>query len=516
MEVSIHLLDWIIIGGYLAGIMWLGLYLGRHVKSERDYFLGGRSLPFWAIGLSIVGTDIGAIDFVGLMGAAYRYGLVMANMDWIGSLPALLLAAFVFVPYYWRAGVYSVPEYLGRRYNQSVRTVQTLAWTVYLACNLGVMFWATSGMFEELLGWNRWGLIIVIAAFTGAYTITGGLAAVVYSDVIQTILMIVGGALVLILGLKEVGGIQALYDKVTAAGRESHFTLYLPADSDTPYGWPMVFVGLALVLAPAYFIGNQAIVQRTLGARDEWSAKAGTLFGCLFKFLIPFIVVAPGLVAVALYPDLEDGDRVFSLLVRDLLPVGVRGLVLAAFLAGLMSTLDSVLNSAATLITRDIYVGMLQRQAGDRDHLVIGRLVTFALLVLGVLTAPLSKMFEGIYAAIQSILSIIQGPTLGLLLPGMFFRRITAAGGLWGMTCGLVTSIGLQVHHKLALAYDWPYLFNADEPFFAIASISFAVTVALNFAVSRFTRRSTPEELRGLVFRWADDDDEAQEALGRR
>ncbi len=264
MDITIHIVDWIIIGVYLVGIICLGLYLGRNVKTEKDFFLGGRSLPFWAIGLSIVGSDIGAIDFVGLMGAAYRYGLVMANMDWIGSLPALLLAAFVFVPYYWRSGVYSVPEYLGRRYNQTVRTVQTLAWTVYLACNLGVMFWATSGMFEDLIGWNRWVLILLTAVLTGAYTITGGLAAVVYSDVIQVLLMILGGALVLILGLYEVGGIQALYDKVTAAGHVNHFTLYLPADSDTPYGWPMIFVGLALVLAPAYFIANQAIVQRTL------------------------------------------------------------------------------------------------------------------------------------------------------------------------------------------------------------------------------------------------------------
>ncbi|MCH2373179.1 MAG: sodium/solute symporter [Planctomycetes bacterium] len=519
--IPLHGIDWALIVAYLVGIIVFGVYLSRRISTERDYFLGGRSLPFWAIGLSIVGSDIGAVDFVGLVGATYRYGLVMANMDWIGSMPALLLAAFVFVPYYWRSGVYSVPEYLGRRYNQSVRAIQTLAWTVFLTCNLGVIFWATSGLFQELLGWGRWEVILLTAAMTGIYTICGGLAAVVYSDVVQTLLMIAGGALVVFLGFNELsqqtgmGGIEALYTRVTAASHENHFSLYLPADSDTPYGWPGIFVGLTLVLAPAYFIANQAIVQRTLGARDEWSAKAGALFGCFFKFLIPLVVVLPGLIALALYPNLKEGDQAFQRLVRDLLPVGARGLVLAAFLAGLMSSVDSLLNSAATLITRDLWVGILQRSKDTTgDHLLLGRIVTLLLLIFGAATAPLSERFEGIYAAIQSILSIIQGPTLGLLLPGMFWARITAVGGTVALVTGLSVSTGLLVIHKL-LPEDGKW-FNADEPFFAIAGISFAVTVLVNVVVSLMSRPRDAALLRGLVYRWAENDGEVQDALSQR
>ncbi len=516
-------IDWLIVVAYFFGIVVLGVWLGRRVKSQRDLFLGGRSLPFWAIGLSIVGSDIGASDFVGLVGATYENGLVMANMDWIGSMPALILAGFVFVPYYWRAGVYSVPEFLGLRYGQTVRAIQTLVWTVYLATNLGVMLWSTGIIVDELAGIGRWNVILLAAALTGGYTITGGLAAVVYSDAIQVTLMLLGGALVVWLGLSELAeragtdAFTALYEGVTSRGPEfaNHFTLYLSPDSGSGYAWPSILFGLTFVLAPAYFIANQAIVQRTLGAKDEWNAKAGALFGCFFKFLVPFVVVGPGLIAAALYTDVADGeaDAVFARLVADLLPVGVRGVVVAAFLAGLMSSVDSALNSSATLFTRDFLVGFGKIRGDDRSLLVTGRMVTLGILVLAVATAPLTELFAGVYAALQSLLSIVQGPSLGLLLPGMFSRRVTGRGGLAALVAGLSVSLGLTVHHKLAVDSRF---FHADEPFFAIAGISFLVTVAVNFVVSWFQSPPSAESLRGLVFRWAETDDDVQAALRRR
>src|SRR4029450_7303014 len=156
LDVQLTALDLCILGAYFLGILIFGMYVSRRVKTGGDYFLAGRTLPFWAIGLSIVGSDIGATDFVGVVGQAYRPGLVVGNMDWIGTMPAIILAAFVFIPYYWRAGVYSVPEYLGRRYDARVRLIQTVAWTLFMILNLGVTFWATAKMFKGLLGWNEW------------------------------------------------------------------------------------------------------------------------------------------------------------------------------------------------------------------------------------------------------------------------------------------------------------------------------------------------------------------------
>lgn len=498
MNVELSKLDLWILAAYFLGILIFGMYISRRVKGGADYFLAGRSLPFWAIGLSIVGSDIGAVDFVGLVGQAFRHGLVTANMDWIGSLPALILVAFVFVPYYWRAGVYSVPEYLGRRYDQRVRAVQTIAWTLFMICNLGVTFWATAQMFEGLLGWDKTFTIVLMGFFTGVYTVSGGLMADVWTDVVQVVIMIGGASFVVVKGIWRLGGIGALHEQVLARGGTDRWTLYHSVESGSPYSWPAILVGLTLVLAPAYFGANPAIVQRCLGARNEWSAKAGVLFAALFKFLIPFIVVVPGLIGYALYPQLaeEHGDRIFSYLVRDLLPEGLRGIVVAAFVAGFMSNVDSMLNSSATLLTQDIYAGILGFPLDDKKALRIGRNITLSLIIFGALSAPLSKRFDGVYVAIQSLLAIIQGPTIALLFIGMFWRRATATAGFYAGVIGLATSILLTILHK-NLENG---LFATEEPFFWIAPLSCGVTAVLLVALSFLGPRKSDAELHGLVY----------------
>jgi SSS family solute:Na+ symporter len=375
-------------------------------------------------------------------------------------MPAIILAAFIFVPYYWRAGVYSVPEFLGRRYNPAVRAIQSLVWTVFLVVNLGAVFWAAAKMFEGLIGPLEWLpestdarlflYVGITAVITGVYTISGGLTAVVYTDAVQLVLMFLGAILVISLGLSdpEVGGISGLQQTIIERGHADHFTLFLPHDSKTPYPWTGVFLGLTLVLAPAYFIGNQAIVQRTLGARDEWNAKAGALFGGMLKFCIPFLVIIPGLIALVKYPDMGDGEKGYAMLVKEMLPTGIRGLVIAGFLAALMSSLDSIVTSAATILTRDFWVGLMKRPSDSRGLLRIGRWLTFALLIFGAATARLSVMFEGIYAAIQSMLSIFQGPTLAILLGGMFWRRATSKGAVASLVVGITLAISLHVYQK--------------------------------------------------------------------
>jgi len=528
---DLPLVDILIVAAYLVGMLVFGTWLSRFVRSEKDYFLAGKSLPFWAIGMSIVVSDIGAMDFVALSGQSYRYGIVAANMDWIGTMPAIILAAFVFIPYYWRSGVYSVPEYLGRRYNGTVRTLLSGAWVLILIANLGLVFWAAAQMFDEIINPELWGgigengrfagYIALTAIITGVYTISGGLAAVVYTDAIQLVIMFFGAALVVGIGLGEVGGFSGMEASLTEMGKTQHLTLLLPHDSTTPFPWTGVFFGLALVLAPAYFIGNQAIVQRTLGAKSEWSAKAGTLFGGFLKFAIPFLVVVPGLIGLVLFPDLSDGDRAFGRLVRELLPMGVRGVVFAGFLAALMSSVDSLLASTATMITRDLWLGaheggVLSGRPSDRSLLVFGRVTTGVLVVLGALSAPISTMFEGVYTAIQSLFAIIQGPSLAILIGGMFWRRATPAAAVWTICVGVSVATSLFSWQKYAAYVKEPTPFNAAEPFFMIAAISCAVSFLTLFLVSHLTRPKSIEELRGLVFRGTLGDDEAQGALRDR
>lgn len=184
---TLSVIDTTIVFFYIAGMLALGAILGKYVRSAKDYFLAGRLLPWWAIGMSVVATDIGAYDFVGASGGAYRYGLVLANFDWIGCIPGMILAAFIFVPYYWRAGVYTIPEYLGRRYNDYVRAVEAILWGVFMICNLGIFLWTTAVMLKPLMGWGEWTSILVTAAVVGIYTVSGGLSAVVITDVIQLV-----------------------------------------------------------------------------------------------------------------------------------------------------------------------------------------------------------------------------------------------------------------------------------------------------------------------------------------
>jgi len=398
-------IDYFIVVLYLAGIVMLGLYFTKYSTSTNGYFLAGKILPFWAIAMSIVASDIGVTEFIGLSGQSYRYGIVAANYDWIGSVPAMILAGLVFIPYYWRNGIFTIPEYLGRRYNIYVRTIHAGVWLVIIALGLGVTFWVAGGVLSNLASWSVKTSIIVTAVIIGIYTTAGGLSAVVMTEVVNLSIMIIGSIAILLLGFWEIGGWHELTSRIASLGPEykNHLSLVLPADSNTPYPWPGILFGLTLVLAPAYYIGNQTIVQRCLGARNEWHAKAGMIFGAFLKMTIPILVVFPGLIALALYPGIEDGDVVFSKLIKELLPPGLSGLVFVALVAALMSTMSSVLNSCSTIFTKDIYEKHLNKSASDKHYVIVGRIITVVILILGVISSPLTQKFHGIYIYLQTL-----------------------------------------------------------------------------------------------------------------
>lgn len=274
-------IDVVIILIYMVGVLALGVYFSRFVKDGSDFFVAGKALPFWAIGMSIVVSDIGAMDFVAVAGGTYNDGIAVANFDWIGSMPAMVFAAFIFVPYYWRSGVYTIPEFLGRRYNLAVQLIHGLIWGFFLFTMVSLMLWVTADKFLfQVLGWDPAISIWLMVFIVGIYTFAGGLTAVVMTDVIQMIIMFVGGAALLVLSLYNVGGWNSLVEQVLARGPEfeNHFTILLPHDSPTAFPWTGIVFGLGIVMATAYMSGNQAVVQRTFGARSEWDAKGGMLF----------------------------------------------------------------------------------------------------------------------------------------------------------------------------------------------------------------------------------------------
>ncbi|HJN12530.1 MAG TPA: sodium/solute symporter [Pirellulaceae bacterium] len=512
--------DYLIIALYLLGTITIGVTIGIRMKTGTDFFLGGRRLPWWAIGMSLVATDIGGTDIIGVGGAAYSHGLAVANFEWIGCVPAMIVGAFVFIPFFYRAGVYTIPEFLERRYNAGVRTVMAVCWLLFMACNLGIMLLASAKMMSAVFGWNEATCIIVTAILVGGYTFIGGLAAVVYTDTIQCAVMIAGCLLILVLGLIKVGGIGELKARlaeaevrenaatavemakvsedrsdtvemtvVTEASTTERTSLILPADTQTPFPWPGIYFGLALILSPAYWIGNQAIVQRSLGARSEFEARASYIWGALLKNVIPLIVAVPGLIAVALLPDLKDGDSAIPNLVGELLPAGLRGLFVAAFLAALMSSIDSYLNSAATLVSNDLYKPFINRDVTDQQLLSIGRITTVGLVAWAVgfafLLATMSEA-SGIYAIFQTLMAFFQGPAFAILLIGILWRRATGNAALIALLSGIATSISLYALNQPAIfgALGLEPLFKIQEPFLYFSIWAFAVTAVVLVVLS--------------------------------
>jgi len=505
-KITLNPLDLALVAAYLLGVTGLGLWLSRGVKSSKDFFLAGKTLPWWAVGMSLVVSDIGAKDMVGLATDGYRYGLVMMNFDLIGCVFPVLVAAFLFMPFLWMAGVYTVPEYLGRRYNTKVRTAFALIWTFFMVGTVGVIFVSAAVMFNAMLGWSLWLSIGVTAVLVGIYTTVGGLKAVVVTDTLSCIVLTIGAGMICVLGLNEAGGFSGLHNTVSQLDwTEHHFHLVLPADHHE-FPWPAVLLGLGFVLGPAYWMGNQAIVQRTLGTQSQNQARASYVFCAVLKLLFPVLLVFPGLIGLALFhedlgsPFLDAqgtqnadwrGDMVLPKLLT-LLPTGVLGIVVGAFLAGVLSNLDSYINSASTMVVNDLYRPLV-RSADDRHYLYVGRMMVVVFLAAGAVVSYLIvPMFDSVFEAFQTFMTLFQGPLLALLLLGMLTARATQWGGLAGMLIGVGTAATMHAPR---------FLWGADHaiPYLWVAWWSFVAAIVATVLVSLVTRPYDRERLRGLV-----------------
>jgi SSS family solute:Na+ symporter len=551
MAQTLSTIDYVILIVYLVATLALGLYIGRGIRTGKDFFLGGRRLPWWAIGMSLVATDIGGTDIIGVGGAAYSHGFAVANFEWIGCVPAMIVASFVFVPYFYRTGIYTIPEFMERRYNPAVRVALAACWLAFMACNLGIMLLASAKMTVLLFQWNEFvtltkiaeslGLentnlfvrlvslllspeaisILMTAALVGIYTCAGGLAAVVYTDMIQCSVMIVGCLLVLCISLWDIGGIGKLNAELKRIDREKsqavnvaeqednnaspvdRASLIQPVDTKTPFPWTGIFFGLALILSPAYWIGNQAIVQRTLGAKNEFHAKAAYIWGALLKNLIPFIIAVPGLIALVKFPELKEGDQAFPQLVATLLPTGLRGVFLAAFLAALMSSIDSYLNSASTIVTHDLYKRFLNKDANETRLLRIGRLVTLGLVAWAIVFALLFvNQKEEIYSIFQTLMAFFQGPALAILLTGLFWKRANGTGALTGFITGVLVSISLFLLNTITVTrlLGLKPLFRIEDPFLYLSVWAFLVSLTIVIVVSLLTKPEPDEKIKHLIY----------------
>ncbi len=479
----VHPLDLAIIVAYLGVITFVGLRVSRSVHDARDFFLAGRSLAWYVVGLSIIGTNISAEGYVGASGSAYKVGVAQANFEWIGAIPAMILASLIFIPVYWRAGVYSIPEYMGRRYNNAVRVLLALITSTFSIFAIAVGLWALALTLQTYLGWPIWAGVLVTGAVVGIYSIAGGLRAVAYTDMVQVLIMFCGGLVIVGLGIAETGGFTGFAAKLTAHNPD-HLHAFLPADHDT-FPWPGVLLGLAIVLSPAYWCGSQTILQRTLGARSQWDASAAMMFAAFAKTLVPLLIVFPGLLALVMKAQIEYPDMALPWVIKNVLPPGLSGLMFVALIAALQSTVDSTLNSTSLMITRDIR-GVLMRNADRSRDLAVGRMLTGFILLVAMLMAPQIGNLGGMYEFIQTLLSLFQGPTLALLVLGAFTRHVTPVAGLVTLVTGVCLSGTLT-----ALGTNMLY----------VAFVTFVYALACLWVVSFFTEKLPATTLDHLVFR---------------
>lgn len=479
---QVHPLDITLIIIYLLGILIFGLYVGKGVKNSSDFFLAGKTLSWWVVGLSIIGSNIGSNDYVGAAGSAYKIGIAQANFEWIGAIPAMILAAFLFIPYYWKAGVYSIPEYLGLRYNQGVRFISASVLSVFTVLMVGAFLWSTALMLKTYLGWPIYFSILVSAFVVGVYTATGGLKAVTITDTVQVFIMFAGAFGLMYLGIEKSGGFDSFLNKINT-NHPDHLKAFLPA-THLEFPWPGVVLGLGLVLSPAYWCTSQVILQRTLGAKSQWDGQASMIFAAFAKTLVPFLIIFPGFLALVLITEpLEYPDQALPWVVKNVLPPGLSGLLFVSFIAALQSSVDSTLNSTATMFTRDI-VGVLRKEKDDAFDLRLGKIVTTVALILGMAVAPLTSMFAGIYVFIQEMLSLFQGPMFALVLWGILSRKPTSIGGLTTIILGLLFAFILN---------------RTGVNMLYVAFYSFTGSSLILFTVSYFTEKKTNSELQNLT-----------------
>lgn len=476
-----------IVGLYVVATLLVGAYVGKRKKNAEDYFLAGRSLTWPVVGFSLYATNLSGASFVGLAGAGYSSGLAFYSHEW---MPALILIVFVvlFLPFYLRSGVRTLPEFLERRYDQRSRIVLsgfTIVANVFIDCAIalyagGLVFKA---FFPEMPLWLP---IVLMALLTGAYTVFGGLKSVAVNDVIQAIVFIIGGAIVFFAALAAIPSWHAV-EKAAPGG---HLGIFQPAnDAEVP--WPGVFTGL-LVIGLYFWCTNQVIVQRALGAKNLDHGRNGAIFGGFLKLTGIAVMILPGSMALVLYPKLSNPDEAFPTMTLDLLPAGLRGVVLAAVLAGIMSTVAGVLNSASTLFTLD-FVVKYRPQSSPRAQVAIGRIAAAVVIVVSTMWATQIHRFGTLFVYLQSVLSYLVPSIVAVFLFGLLWKRTTRQASFWTMLVGLIVgAAGLLTNEVYGLLNI--------QALYAAAILFVASCVAL-VLVSLATEPMPEQEVAGYVWR---------------
>jgi SSS family solute:Na+ symporter len=537
----VHLspVDLIIIVFYFALVLAIGLYLKGQANTGEDFFMAGREMTAWVAGLAFLSANLGSLELMGWAGNSYKYGILAAHWYWIGAIPSMLFLALIMMPFYYVCKTHSVPGYLKLRFGQDSQALSSISFALMTVLMSGINMYAMAVVMKVVLGWDINFSILVSSVTVAIYVTLGGLRSAIFNEVLQFFLIWAGALLIPILGLIEAGGWDGLKAKillnlteqhVANPGSYTHVWSTLGNFSDNPMGinWAGIVFGLGAVIAMGYWTTDFLVVQRVLSAKDLRSAELAPIIGAAFKMLVPFIVILPGLLGLALLRDPHTGsllrlvpadvawsasgqaqglhgyDEVLPLMLARYCGPGLLGLGITALIAGFMSGMAGNVSAFTTVWTYDIYGALINKNATDEGKVRMGRWVTVIGVGISIGTAYLVMHAQSIMDYVQALFSFFIAPLFGTVILGMLWKRATKAGGFWGLLAGTLSSVGMYAWGKLDpssvryLALSDKAQDQAQNMFRALWC--WLICVIVTVVVSLMTKPKSDEELKDLVY----------------
>ncbi|MGA7685546.1 MAG: sodium:solute symporter family protein [Terriglobales bacterium] len=536
----VHLspVDLVIIVFYFALVLVIGLYLKGQANTGEDFFMAGREMTAWVAGLAFLSANLGSLELMGWAGNAYKYGILAAHWYWIGAIPAMLFLALVMMPFYHICKTHSVPGYLKLRFGPASQALSSISFAFMTVLMSGINMYAMAVVMRVVLGWDLNFSILVSSITVAVYVALGGLRSAIFNEVLQFFLIWAGAILIPVLGLVEAGGwsglklriIQNLTEQhVANPAAYTHLWSTLGDFGNNPMGinWVGIVFGLGAVISMGYWTTDFLVVQRVLSAKDLRSAELAPIIGAAFKMMVPFIVILPGLLGIALLRDpaghllrlvpgdvawsdagraqgLHGYDEVLPLMLARYCGPGLLGLGITALIAGFMSGMAGNVSAFVTVWTYDIYGALIDKNASDESKVRMGRVCTIVGVIISIGTAYLVMHAQSIMDYVQALFSFFIAPLFGTVLLGMMWKRATPAGGFWGLFAGTVSSVGMYTWAKLDpsavryLALSSRAQDQAQNMFRALWC--WLVCVLVTVVVSYVTQPKPDAELTGLVY----------------
>ena len=531
--VHLSLVDMVIIVFYFALVLAIGFYLKEHANTGEDFFMAGREMTAWIAGLSFLSANLGSLELMGWAGSAYQYGILAAHWYWIGAIPAMLFLALVMMPFYYISKTHSVPGYLKLRFGESSRTLSSVSFAFMTVLMSGINMYSMALVLKIVLGWDINLSIWISAGTVAIYVALGGLRSAIFNEVLQFILIWAGALLIPILGLYEAGGWTALKLKIAAnaSAEYTHLWSTLGSSGNNPMGihWTGIVFGLGAIISFGYWTTDFLVVQRVLAAKDLRAAKMAPIIGAAFKMFVPFIVILPGLLALAVLPmklmpeaqAVATGghsyNEVLPLMLARYCGPGLLGLGITALIAGFMSGMAGNVSAFTTVWTYDIYRALIRKDASDAHYVSMGRWCTILGVLISIGTAYLVMDFKSIMDYVQALFSFFIAPLYGTVILGMLWKRATSAGGFWGLLAGTASSVGLWAWVKVDPS-ALRYVAMSDQAKDMAENMyralwSWIVCVIVTVIVSLLTKPKPDAELKGLVYGVTDIPSEGQVPL---